>query len=360
MEVLMLTYNDWANTSWRFSKCLQLLGIDVKLYKGRKHAFGYPEQAEIHPLIAEKELKNRYPVMVDVPELKSLSKKAKIIHFTASTLVNTGINLKKKFVVVQHGGSTYRLKPKQTNAVFNPFVDHTIIQCPDLLNLGAKKEILIYYPVDTEFIQPHFDRQDKEKLLIGHFPSRPQAKGTKSIVEVLNKLKSDSSVKDKFEYIGSTKNVKWKHQLKRVAKCDILIETLNLKFEGKTFGEWGNQAIEAASLGKIVITNSLTPDIYKREYGQCELNIVNNKDNLESKLRDLFSMSDDKILEKKKKTRAWVVKNHSMKANALRLWEKVYCNFFDGERKKAIEMRVKELEMEIKKEIGDEYTNYKS
>jgi len=101
-----------------------------------------------------------------------------------------------------------------------------------------------------------------------------------------------------------------------------------MKQGAKVFGEWGNTAIEAASLGKIVVTNSKSTDIYRREYGGCALNIVNNKSQLEKTLVRLLQMSDKELKKEKMRTRAWVVENHSMEANAKRLWEKVYSKFF--------------------------------
>jgi hypothetical protein len=38
-----------------------------------------------------------------------------------------------------------------------------------------------------------------------------------------------------------------------------------------------------------------------------------------------------------------------MAATAVRLWEKVYCNFFHGERKKEIENRIEELKRSFDK-----------
>ena len=343
MEVLMLTHSDWSNTGWRFSKCLELLGINVQFYKGKLHKFGYPEQAVVHKAMLGKRKQCRHPVIFDVPGLKSLVEQAQIIHFTASTFIRTGADLSNKYVVVQHGGSTFRKAPTKVNKIFNPMVDATIIQCPDLLGLGSRNESLIYYPVDTELLQPVFERKNNNKLLIGHFPSTPTTKGTRTITGVINKLAKDPNISNKFKYVGATNKVSWPDQLARVSKCDIIIETLNLKFDGRAFGEWGNQAIEAAALGKIVMTNSLTAGLYKKEYGNCALNIVNNATQLEKCLRVTTAADAQTLLKKKQETRKWVVENHSIAATAVRLWEKIYCNFFYGDRKEEIEDRVREL-----------------
>jgi len=354
MEVLMMTLNDWSNTSWRFSKCLELLGIKVKIYKGRPHHLHYPKQAPIHNAIKHGSIKSKYPTVIDAPELKPLVEQAHIVHFTASTFINTGADLSNKHVIVQHGGTVYRKNPTLSNLFFNPITNHTIIQCPDLYGLGANNESLIYYPVDTDLLKPVFQCSDPNKLLISHFPSGSLIKGTPTILKVINKLRRDSKINNKFKYIGVENSVvgssrlTWTKHLKRVSRCDILIETLNLQNVGKTFGEWGNQAIEAASLGKIVVTNSLAADLYKKEYGDCALNIANTEQELEKHLRNILDMNAKSLLKNKKETRKWVIRNHSMKATAIRLWEKVYCNLFSGQRKLTIEKRANDL----KKEIG--------
>jgi glycosyltransferase involved in cell wall biosynthesis len=266
------------------------------------------------------------------PLVGALAKEARVIHFHGSTFVEN-LDLSDKKVVVQHGGSTYRVDPNACNNIFNLVADATIIQCPDLLNLGAKNEHLIYYPVDTNLIQPDYNPKGS-KIIIGHFPSNPLAKGTKGILRVIEKLSRDSEFKKRFKYVGAINHtgkqhqIPWKDHLERMAQCDIIIETMCLNYKGKKFGEWGNAAIESASLGKVVLTNSLTSDIYAKEYGNCALNIINNEEELESKLKRLLSVGQEELMQKKIETREWAVRNHSMTACARRLWNKVYKDFF--------------------------------
>ena len=336
IDVLMLTRNDWANTGYRFSKCLEMLGLRVLFLKGNKHVFGYPEQGPVDVRLSY--MHERYPVKVTAPHLAGLAAASRTIHYIASTYIDTGADLKDKNVVVQHGGSTYRIEPERVNQAFNPMIDAAIIQCPDLLNLGAKNEHLIYYPVDTSFIKAHY-RKNSEKVVIGHFPSDPYNKGTDKILETIKEIKNDPEIRDKFEYVGvsnafgTTHQVPWQENLERMKKCDIIIETHKpqLELDGRpkrVFGEWGNTAIEAAALGKSVITNSLTTDLYKKEYGESALHIANDKEMLKKRLYDLICMDRDGLIKNGKETRGWVVRNHSMEATAIRLWNRIYSNFF--------------------------------
>jgi len=258
-----------------------------------------------------------------------------VVHFIASTFVNTGADLRDKFVVVQHGGATFRLEPKKVNEVFNPIANATIVHTPDLLGLGAKNEVWLSFPVDTNFIQP--DYSFKEKVIIGHFPSTTKSKGTDLILKVIAKLYQENSLQKKFKYVGvtthkkDTSRVSWLENLNRVNQCDILIDACCPKQKGKVYGEWANAALEAAALGKIVITHSLKQELYKKEFGECSLFIANNEIELENTLRKLLNLSRTELFSLKQKSREWVVKNHSMRVFAKRLWDKVYRNFFLNE-----------------------------
>lgn len=318
----MLTKNDWSNTGYRFYKSLQLCGFDIKFLKGAKHGFNYPEQGEIHPAISK--AKGRWNL--NVPELREMAESAKAIHFIASQFIDTGVNLKKKFVVVQHGGSMYRQSHGKVNALFNSFANKTIIQCPDLLGFGANDETLIYYPVDTDFLQPDFEQKNKF-VTIGHFPRNPAVKGTAKILEGIDIAKK-TKIGKRFKYIGVTslakQYIKWEQHLNRVRECDIIIETCAPTLKGQKYGEWANTALEAAALGKVVISNTLSLDIYNREYGELGIHVANNSKVVAKKIEHIVSMSSEELVEEKKRTRDWVVKNHSLQANAKRLMEKVY------------------------------------
>lgn len=330
-DVLMLAVDDWANTGWRFFKCIQKLGIDILGLKGEFHRMAYPEQLPIHPI-----LKGITGYPANVPLLKEYAKSASVVHLIASSIIFPGVDLKEKKVVIQHGGTTYRENHEAINGFFNEYTDATIIQCPDLLGLGAVNEHWIYYPVDTDFIRPK-TFLNNNKLKIGHFPSNPDIKGTKTIYSVIKTLEKEYP--KRFEYIGTKdgtwgkefiKNslVHWTDNLKRLQECDIVIETLNPDINNRRFGEWGNTAIEAAAMGKIVITNCLSIDKYEKEFGECKLTIANDKKMLYNKLKVILELSDPELTEMKVRSRKWVEERHSMEATAKRIWDKVYSNFF--------------------------------
>lgn len=319
LDALLIAQHDWANTGFRFSRCMRMVGINALMIKAEYHAFMYPEQAIVHPGLNG--------LQADMPSVPELMDSAKVIHLIASSRVDAPPIPGKKYVV-QHGGSIYRFKHYEINNYFNKFCDAAIIQCPDLLGLGAHNETLIYYPVDTELIQPVYDEQS-DRLLIGHFPSNPKTKGTEQIVKVIEELEADPIVRDKFEYIG-LRNAKepvhtaWVNNLRRIAACDIVIETLNEELNDKPYGEWGNTALEAAASGKIVITNSIHKHHYDAEYGDCALEIANTREVLKETIRKWILTSHLARLEKRKQTRDWAHKKHGMRATGERILQNVY------------------------------------
>jgi len=340
IDVLGLIKWDWANSGYRFTQSLKMLDLNAVSFKGTPLAyFNYPEQLPTLPILSEEPVR-MYPILNDVKhdtQLQDLIMRSKVIYLFGTQMIeNINIPSNTK-MVVQHGGRTYREAAAQCNKIFNPLVDATIAQCPDLLNLGAKNEHLIYYPVDTELIKPDYVFKDPAKLIIGHFPSNPTNKGTEIITAVIKKLK-ESSLGDKFEYNGipwlgnqhkKAHFVDWPDNLKRLNTSDIIIETCKPSLNGKPFGEWGNTAIEGSASGKIVVTNSLTAELYAKEYGNTALQINDGTpEGLEKSLVALLTMPREKILQRKKEARRWVVEKHSIDATALRLWEKIFKHLF--------------------------------
>lgn len=346
IDILMLTQWDWANTGWRYKKALESMPapkkLDIRMFKGRPHTFNYPEQAPIHPALEGKSftvgpdgLLDRWPIKVAAPHMKALVDRAKCLWFQAETFIDTKADISQKHVVVTLAGATMREKPEKVSAFFNPIVNATVAQFPTLMGLGAQNEHLIYYPVDTDFIKPDYNRRNPDKVIICHRPSSPASKGTRIVLDVIRKLSNDPATKDRFIYTGETEadkkkvaHMDWLDNLKRMSRCDVLIETIQLEIGGKPFGEWGNTALEGSALGKIVVTNSLNEDLYHREYGDLALWIANDADRLEYQLRRAIAMNSDELLKAKQSFRAWAETNHSIPATGQRLWEKIYKHVF--------------------------------
>ena len=322
-DVLFLAYDDNANTGLRFWKCARHLGLNAAMFKGKRHDLGYPEQAPLHPSLSNGPIYSS-PVTVLAPGIESMINHSRVIHLVASTYPVCGVDWSKKNVIVHHGGTVYRQNPKECNDIFNQFAKKTLIQCPDLLGLGAVNENLIYYPVDTKELRPAYHIRG-ENVTVGHFPSNP-VKGTAAIETTIRRLIAEGL---KINYIGSSSRVPWKENLERMAKCDIIIEGCNTHQNGKVYGEWGNTALEASALGCAVVTHCLSKIKYENEFGELGLVVANNTDDLALAIKNLVS-DEDYLLKVKHRCRKWAVKNHSIPATAMRLWELMWKEYFEA------------------------------
>lgn len=349
IDILILANWDWANTGWRYKKAMESMPaprrLRVLMYKGQPHSFNYPEQAPIHYRLANRSYKMdddgtlcRHPVIIPCPELKALVERAQCVWFQAETFIETGADLSGKHVFVTLAGATMREEPEKVSEFFNAITEKTIAQFPTLMNLGCKDEVLVYYPVDTDYLQPEYYRHCPDKIIIGHFPSNPENKGSEMIRRVVDKIRMDPKYKDKMEYIGvaATKrsqihSVDWRDNIDRMKKCDVIIETIQMEIGGKPFGEWGNTALEASALGKICITNSLNTELYKREYGDLGLWIANDADQLEAQIKKALDLDNAELCLEKQKIRRWAETYHSIPATGKRLWYRVFKEVFvDG------------------------------
>jgi hypothetical protein len=238
------------------------------------------------------------------------------------------VDYKQKKMVVNHGGGNYRVHHEVLNKLYNESMDAAIIQMPDLLGLGAKNEHLIYFPVDTNFIKPVFKVNDKPT--IGHFSSQHTIKGSEAISDIVNEFKA----KYDFRFVWTNGQrggvTPWTENLIRMSQCDVIIETFAMTAQGNKYGEWGNTALEAAALGKLVITNSLGYETYLEEYkvDYCPLLIANTEDQLKEHIEYVLTAPQATLDKHRREMRLWAEKYHSIPTTADRLWEKVYKEFF--------------------------------
>ena len=331
IDVLLIAFDDYANTGYRFWLCAKELGLNSLMVKGIRHNFDYPDQAPLHPSCRHQP-HSREPFLYMTPGLESLIESSNVIHLLASHFPYCAAKWDQHPVIIQHGGTAYRQATEKHNEFFNKFVDKTIIQCPDLLGHGAKDEVLIYYPVDTNFIRPDFAKKDPSKLVVGHFPSNiiADVKGTNTIMMAVDELLNAGYP---IKWLGPD-GIKqwqvwpWEKQLERIKTCDVIVETCAPKQGDKSYGEWGNAALEAAASGCVIVTNCVHQDIYEREYGHLGIHVANDPETLKKELVRLTKLSDDELLGEKKACCEWAETNHSIPATAERLWNRVYSRYF--------------------------------
>jgi len=301
--VLLLCNIDFSNLAHTLAQSLQSVGVNAIAVAITPHKFYKTNCAKI----------------CNDSQILELANNAKVIIWMHSQpiLLNHLKNLKNKMKIVFHGGTLYRRNPKKLNKTFN-FVNKSIIQTGDLLGLGAINEQWLLPPVDTRLIQPIYNAINDKKIIV-HFPSKTITKGSEEINLIINEFLHDDSTTNKFDYIYSSKTMAWNKNIERISNCDIYIDAFCPHLEKKRYGEWGIQALEAAALGKVVITHFGMWKRYKKEYGNCALQYINTQEELKQKLRKLIEMNNNELQNLKVKTRNWVEKYHSLEAIGLRL-----------------------------------------
>ena len=307
-KVLLVAQVDWAYMGYTLSQCLKTVGVEAEMLVRQPYTYrpgcGRP--------------------FTTTEQVKKYAEQADIIQFMHGQWIDSGVDLSRKRVFVYYGGSNYRLDPGGISDWFNPIVEKSIIQTGDLLGLGAKNEVWLLPAVDTDMLKPIYKRTSN-KIVIGHFPSST-AKNTAQIEKVVQQLIPKYG--NRFEYISDTGTMRWDKHIKRVSMCDIYIEACTpiQQYHGKAlkYGEWGVAGIEAAALGKIVITHFLSHKRYTQEYGKCELCVANEPTDIATNIEKLLALSDDELLKRRKATRAWVKKFHSLEAVGTKLKEKIY------------------------------------
>jgi hypothetical protein len=318
LDVLFLCWDDNSNTGWKFLQCARYLGLNAVMFKGKPHPFNYPNQAPVLPQLSSPPIAGA-PITVMAPGIEPLINSAHVVHLIASTYPMAAVEWGKINVVVQHGGTAYRQNPEDCNHIFNQMANKTIVQTPDLMGLGANNESLILFPVDTDKIQPDF-RQKGDKPIVGHFPSNPDVKGSFEIEQVLQGI-------DGIKLVIDYHRVSWEDNLKRMAKCDIIIDGCSPEQNGKPYGAFGNQTLEAAALGCSVITHCVNEGDYNAEYGDLVPHVSNTPEELRDYVKAVAG-DLEWIQKHKERCREWVEKCHSIPATANRLYDKVYKDFF--------------------------------
>ena len=121
------------------------------------------------------------------------------------------------------------------------------------------------------------------------------------------------------QFYCSEELVTFAAQRDRMMSCDVYVELFNAILDGKVYGSFGLTALEAAAMGKVVMTMNLHRKIYEKHYGECALFICNtHHDFISALLRIQFS--DAQYIEQlRQATREWVVEKHSYEATGKRL-----------------------------------------
>jgi hypothetical protein len=295
MKVLNISTNDWANYSYSNAVALRSVGVKCDGLKIYPHSFGYDQQ---HPLATVHEIKyavNNY----DIVQI-----------FNSDTRMLQLINGYKGRVIVYHTGTAYRRNPKDLNRLFNRVVWKTCIAHGEFAGQGAKNEVYIDRAVDVDNIKPSY-RLASGNWKFLHCPSNPKVKGTEAIKRMMDEC--GANFKAHTEILNHSKS------LDRMRDCDIYVELFSPEVEGKKYGHFGITAIEAAAMGKVVVTQNLSSEVYEKNYGDCPLILTKDESDFKNHIHWLMNMDDEELRGLQQAHRKWAVEKHSFKAMGERL-----------------------------------------
>ena len=292
MRVINLCFADHANFSFD----------NAESFKVVPRQFGYERQSRIMPYGKMlREIERADVVQIMHSDCKALEFCLKAGHDN---------------IVVYHTGTTYRQDHETLNSLFNPHVKRSFIALGEFAGLGAKNETYIVGAIDTNKIKAS-DKEVNELFQFSHYPSNPKVKGTETIIRLMGDALIDNN-NGTFTY--STRILHYQKQLARIAQSDIYIELFAPEQNGKPYGSWGITALEAAALGKVVVTNHLTEEVYYKTYEAYTPFITpHTESEFIREIEMLCECSPEEIKLLQYDTRDWVNKYHSYKATGNRL-----------------------------------------
>lgn len=299
MKVLNCTTEDYANFAHDNAKSLRSVGIDCKDYKTAAHKFNYPTQSTVIPNDQMVEMMRQADII-------------QIFHSNESMLqLLKNVDISKKKIYIYYCDSNYRSNPSYYNKLFNPIVERSFIALCEFEGKGAKNETYIVGASDTSRI--YSESKNTQPYTIGHFPSSKEVKGTDKILEMLGKVTSP------FKLNFSTELTTYEKQLERMKDCDIYIELFKPELNGKQYGSWGMTTLEAAALGKVVVTQNLNNSLYQKTYGNCPLILCDNEQHFINNINKLLLLSNYELEQLQIDTYYWVENNHSYEATGKKL-----------------------------------------
>lgn len=305
--IINLCRNDFANFAEDNAASLRSIGVACKAYKLSAHVNKYPTEAQV---VTERE----------IIHLLKRAEVVQIFHSDKFFLPWLKRYRSNKHTVVYHTASNYRKHSEFFNKEFNPLVRTSFLCLGEFWDMGAFNPVYLVGGVSAQLVG---DPRLKEIRTFAHHPSNVLKKGTELIQEVMKAAQR----RHKIKYNGSEVWLKpYLENQERIKECDIYIEMCQAKLNGASYGSWGITCLEAAALGKVVVTNHIHKQIYKDTYGDYPLRIANNERELKERISHLCSCSNDDIIKYQVRTYEWFKKNHSYEPTGKRIWDHIKKN----------------------------------
>lgn len=284
MKILSICQDDFANFMYDNMKALRSVGLECDSVKLQKHPF-YEEQSPVMELMDIWNMMDGYDVIQFFHD-----------NVTLFDLINKE-SLNQRFIVY-HTSSYYRANSDLVNRVMaNGNGDIIHIACmPEFMAmcLGA---VYMVGAVDTSLgIEATCNN-------FAHYPSNSIVKGTAEIERIFYDLDIPLDC--------STEILPHKEQLQRISNCRVYVEMFTSKDGlGSAYGNFGITALEAAAMGKPVITNCRDWEVYFAAYGKLPFVICND----EAEFRKQVLLFWTGALPRSEEVKGRVIANHSYKA----------------------------------------------
>lgn len=294
MRVIFICSDDYANFGYYKSEALKSIGVNSEAFILNKHPFGYDKEATL------------------VHSIRMLDEinKADIINIVHSDVTAMRMCFARdKRIFVWHTGTRYRQAHYQMNQLFND-VEKSFYALGEFESLCDGD----YFSVTVDTDSLPFTPTDNPKLIFSHHPSNAQVKGTEAIQRVIDSIENKN-----FETNINASIIPYSENINRIKQCDVYIEMCAKTQGGRPYGSFGTTAVECASLGKIVITNSLWDEHYQKWYGKHSLIIANSENELREKILWLSQLPKEEIDSMKLASREWAVNSHGYEATGKRL-----------------------------------------
>lgn len=293
MKILNISKDDWANFQHDNMKALRSVGLHCDSIKQNSHPF-YTEESEIVPGVDE--ICRR---ITDYDVIQFFHDDVSLFQKIRGAIVG-------KKIIVYHTSSYYRKYHALINANMPAGIHKSVCAMPEFIGLGARNEIYMVGAVDTERLKP--GRAPERPFKFAHYPSNPSVKGTAKIVELM--AQTDAN------FVYSEAKVSYEEQLAKMQDCDVYIEMFTRRDgNGMPYGDFGITALEAAAMGKVVVTNFRHARVYKDYYQGFFMFAPSNEEEFLGMIREINGYTLDQMRWfQLTMTREWVETNHSYKA----------------------------------------------
>jgi len=297
MKVLNISQDDWANFAYDNSMALRSVGVEADSVKRNPHVWGYDKESVVQDINQTRESIRQYDVIQFFHDSLDLFNEIKDV-------------CADKRLVVYHTSSYYRKNYASIDHIMNIYADKVVCAMPEFMGLCNNRNVIYMVgAVDTDRLSPSSRTFQHTKF--AHYPSNPEVKGTSQI----NQMMLEMGLMQRFK--SSLKAVQYKRHLRRFNdSCNVYIELFSMRdSNGSPYGNFGISALEAASMGKIVVTNCLGIEVYEKHYGSIKLLIANDKEKFINTIQYLNGLSINEIEGLQKESREWIVKTHGYKAS---------------------------------------------